>query len=81
MQKIPQRFLEDAFWELDNDRNEEIFADCLEVTKSKANARELYIVVRAKHFINLEHKQKKQQYFDILKTEEIWNEMKKQENK
>lgn len=80
MQKIPQRFLEDAFWELDNERDEETFSECLKITKSKANARELYIVVRAKHFINLERKQKKQEFFDIIETEKIWDEMKKRPN-
>ena len=78
MQKIPQRLLEDAFWELENQVDNETYQDCLDVTKSKSYARELYLVVRARHFQNLEAKQKKQEYFEILKTEEIWNEMKKQ---
>jgi len=75
---IPQRLKEEAFWELENDLQLEVFRECEKITSSKEEARQLYINVRAMHFILLEKKQKIQEGQELVRTEEIWDEMKKE---
>ena len=75
--KIPQRLLEDAFWELDNEPDEEILRECQEIAGTKEQARELYIKVRAMHFMMLEKKQRLDEAKEIVKAEELWDRMKK----
>ena len=75
--EIPQRLLEDAFWELDNEPDEEILRECQEISGTKEQARELYIKVRAMHFMMLEKKQRLDEVKEIVKTEELWDRMKK----
>ena len=75
--EIPQRLLEDAFWELDNEPDEEILRECQEIAGTKQQARELYIKVRAMHFIMLEKKQRLDEAREIVKAEELWDRMKK----
>ena len=74
---IPDRILEDAFWELENDIREEVFIECKEIAKTQEEARQLYIRVRAMHFMHLEKKQKINDAKELVKTEEIWDKMKK----
>jgi len=75
--EIPQWLLEDAFWELDNEPDEEILQECQEIAGSKEHARQLYIKVRAMHFMMLEKKQRLDEAREIVKTEELWDQMKK----
>ncbi|MGY8712963.1 MAG: hypothetical protein ACKVJ1_03715 [Verrucomicrobiia bacterium] len=74
---IPQRLLEEGFWELENDLNEEVFKDCKEIATNHEQARQLYINVRAMHFMLLEKKQRLEESHEIKRTEEIWDQMKK----
>lgn len=75
--EIPQRLLEDAFWELENEPDEEILLECIEISGSKEHARQLYVKVRAMHFMMLEKKQRLDEAREIVKTEELWDQMKK----
>ena len=75
--EIPQRLLEDAFWELDNEPDEEILRECQEIAGSNEHARQLYIKVRAMHFMMLEKKQRLDDAREIVKAEELWDQMKK----
>ena len=75
--EIPQRLLEDAFWELDNEPDEEILRECQELAGTKEQARELYIKVRAMHFMMLEKRQRLDEAREIVKAEELWDRMKK----
>ena len=74
---IPQRLLEDAFWELDNEPDEEILWECYEIARSEEQARQLYIKVRGMHFMMLEKKQRLDEAKEIVKAEELWDRMKK----
>lgn len=75
--EIPQRLLEDAFWELDNEPDEEILRECQEIAGTKEQTRELYIKVRAMHFMMLEKRQRLDEAREIVKAEELWDRMKK----
>ena len=75
--EIPQRLLEDAFWELENEPDVEILQECQEITGSNEHARQLYIKVRAMHFMMLEKKQRLDDAREIVKAEELWDQMKK----
>ena len=77
--EIPDRLLEDAFWELENDLNKEVFKDCEEIASNKEQARQLYINVRAMHFMLLEKKQRSDEAVELNETDEIWDQMKKDE--
>ena len=76
--EIPQRLLEDAFWELDNEPDDEILWECQEIAGSNEHARQLYIKVRAMHFLMLEKKQRLDEAREIVKAEELWDRMKKE---
>lgn len=78
--RIPDRLSEDAFWELENQPNLEVLEDCLQIAKNKAQARQLYIKVRAMHFMLIEKKNSHEEAKRLLKTEELWDEMKKDVN-
>ena len=75
--EIPQRLLEDAFWELDNEPDEEILRECQEIAGTKEQTRQLYIKVRGMHFMMLEKKQRLDEAKEIVKAEELWDGMKK----
>jgi methylphosphotriester-DNA--protein-cysteine methyltransferase len=75
--EIPQRLLEDAFWELDNEPDDEILQECQEIAGSKEHARQLYIKVRAMHFMMLEKKHRLEETRELVKAEELWDQMKK----
>lgn len=75
--EIPQRLFEDAFWELDNEPDEEILRECQEIAGSEEQARQLYIKVRGMHFMMLEKKQRLDEAKEIVKAEELWDRMKK----
>mgnify|MGYP000067513266 CR=1 FL=1 len=75
---IPDRLLVEAFWELENNLNSEVFADCSDITSNSNQARELYINFRAMHFMLLEKNQKKNDAAQLIRTEEIWDQMKKE---
>jgi methylphosphotriester-DNA--protein-cysteine methyltransferase len=75
--EIPQRLLEDAFWELDNEPDDEILQECQEIAGSKEYARQLYIKVRAMHFMMLEKKHRLEETRELVKAEELWDQMKK----
>ena len=75
--EIPQRLLEDAFWELDNEPDEEILRECQEIAGTKEQTRGLYIKVRAMHFMMLEKRQRLDEAREIVKAEELWDRMKK----
>lgn len=75
--EIAQRLLEDAFWELENEPDEEILRECQEIARSNEHARQLYIKVRAMHFLMLEKKQRLDEAREIVKAEELWDQMKK----
>tara|TARA_B100002019_G_scaffold164551_1_gene142096 strand:- start:4557 stop:4802 length:246 start_codon:yes stop_codon:yes gene_type:complete len=75
--KIPDRLAEEAFWELENNTNLEVLEDCNRIAKNKAQARELYIKVRAMHFMLIERKNSIEEDRRLVKTEELWDEMKK----
>lgn len=75
--EIAQRLLEDAFWELENEPDEEILRECQEIAGSNEHARQLYIKVRAMHFLMLEKKQRLDEAREIVKAEELWDQMKK----
>ena len=78
--KIPERLAEEAFWELENNTNLEVLNDCLQIAKNKAQARELYIKVRAMHFMLIEKKNSIEEAKRLVKTEELWDEIKKKNN-
>ena len=75
---IPDRLLVEAFWELENNLNSEVFADFSDITSNSNQARELYINFRAMHFMLLEKNQKKNDAAQLIRTEEIWDQMKKE---
>ena len=75
--EIAQRLLVDAFWELENEPVEEILRECQEIAGSNEHARQLYIKVRAMHFLMLEKKQRLDEAREIVKAEELWDQMKK----
>ena len=75
---IPDRLLVEAFWELENNLNSEVFADFSDITSNPNQARELYINFRAMHFMLLEKNQKKNDAAQLIRTEEIWDQMKKE---
>ena len=68
----------EAFWELENNLNSEVFADFSDITSNSNQARELYINFRAMHFMLLEKNQKKNDAAQLIRTEEIWDQMKKE---
>ena len=73
---IPERLLEDAFWELENELNEEVWGECKEIASSNAQARQLYIKVRAMHFMLIEKKHRIEEARQLVKTEELWDQIK-----
>ena len=73
---IPERLLEDAFWELENELNEEVWKECKEIASSNAHARQLYIKVRAMHFMLIEKKHRIGEARQLVKAEELWDELK-----
>jgi methylphosphotriester-DNA--protein-cysteine methyltransferase len=75
---IPQRLLEDAFWELENEPDDDILQECQDIAGSKEHARQLYIKVRAMHFVMLEKKHRIEEARQLVETEELWDEMKKE---
>lgn len=76
--KIPERLLEDAFWELENEPDDDILQECKDIAGSKEHARQLYIKVRAMHFVMLEKKHRLEEARQLVITEELWDEMKKE---
>jgi methylphosphotriester-DNA--protein-cysteine methyltransferase len=76
--KIPERLLEDAFWELENEPDDDILQECQDIAGSKEHARQLYIKVRAMHFVMLEKKHRLEEARQLVITEELWDEMKKE---
>ena len=75
---IPQRLLVDAFWELENEPDDDILQECQDIAGSKEHARQLYIKVRAMHFVMLEKKHRIEEARQLVETEELWDEMKKE---
>ena len=75
---IPQKLLEDAFWELENEPDDDILQECQDIAGSKEHARQLYIKVRAMHFVMLEKKHRLDEARELVKTEELWDQMKKE---
>ena len=76
--KIPERLFEDAFWELENEPDDDILQECQDIAGSKEHARQLYIKVRAMHFVMLEKKHRLDEARELVKTEELWDQMKKE---
>jgi hypothetical protein len=75
--KIPDRLAEEAFWELENNPNLEVLEDCKKITPTNRQARELYIKVRAMHFMLIEKKKSINEARKLVKTEELWDELKR----
>ena len=75
--EIPDRLAEEAFWELEKNTNLEVIEECNRIAKNEAQARELYIKVRAMHFMLIERKNSIDEARRLVKTEELWDEMKK----
>ena len=73
---IPNRLLEDAFWELENELNEEVWDECKNIASTNTQARQLYIRVRAMHFMLIEKKHRIDEARKIVETEQLWDEMK-----
>jgi intein/homing endonuclease len=78
--KIPDRLAEDAFWELENNPNLEVLKDCEQIASNNEQSRELYIKVRAMHFMLIEKKNSIDEARRLVKTEELWDELKKTKN-
>ena len=76
--EIPERLLEDAFWELENEPDDDILQECQDIAGSKEQARQLYIRVRAMHFMLIEKKHRMEEARKLVETEELWDEMKKE---
>ena len=76
--EIPERLLEDAFWELENEPDDDILQECQDIVGSKEQARQLYIRVRAMHFMLIEKKHRIEEARKLVETEELWDEMKKE---
>jgi hypothetical protein len=76
--EIPERLLEDAFWELENEPDNDILQECKDIASTNAHARQLYIRVRAMHFMLIEKKHRIEEARKLVETEELWDEMKKE---
>ena len=74
--KIPNRLLEDAFWELENEPDKDILKECKDIASTNAHARQLYIKVRAMHFMLIEKKHRIGEARQLVKAEELWDELK-----
>ena len=79
--KIPDRLAEDAFWELENNPNLEVLKDCEQIASNNEQSRELYIKVRAMHFMLIEKKNSIEEARRLVKTEELWDDIKRDNNK
>tara|TARA_Y100000588_G_C13735924_1_gene703497 strand:- start:166 stop:411 length:246 start_codon:yes stop_codon:yes gene_type:complete len=75
---IPERLLEDAFWELENELNEEVWDECKDIASTNAHTRQLYIKVRAMHFMLIEKKHRIDEARQLVKAEELWDQYKRE---
>ena len=76
--KIPNRLLEDAFWELENEPDKDILKECKDIASTNAHTRQLYIKVRAMHFMLIEKKHRIDEARQLVKAEELWDQYKRE---